>query len=139
MEAYLSSGLGRIIIDRSAYEISPNRCRFTYAHELGHIILHGDFYRTQKIKDITGYQRFQSSLSNDEERRIESQAHAFAGYVLLPQQLFREKVDALIRSAGGESQLNIQEFSLGSRELVKLFQVSEEVFMLQLKRSIRIY
>jgi Zn-dependent peptidase ImmA (M78 family) len=48
MEAYLRSDLTGIIVDHDHYmdEKFANRMRFSFAHELGHLFLHKDFYAT---------------------------------------------------------------------------------------------
>lgn len=47
VDALLTGDLTRIIVDLEEYmdDRMLNRMRFSIAHELGHFVLHGDFYR----------------------------------------------------------------------------------------------
>jgi Zn-dependent peptidase ImmA (M78 family) len=86
---------GKIVFEPLNIFISPSltsdehRLRFTFAHEVGHLILHkrlleGIIERVDT--DIT--LSFASSLSNETSRRIEYQANLFAGHLLLPKDFF---------------------------------------------------
>ena len=63
-------------------DASPNRERFTMAHEIGHYVLHRDLIREDVVDDAM----YRSALSDEYER----QADRFAGQVLLPAQTVRE-------------------------------------------------
>lgn len=64
---------------------SDGRIRFTQAHELGHYMLHRD--RQQQFECSS-----QDVLEDDEERKIESEAHDFAASLLMPLNHFRKHV-----------------------------------------------
>lgn len=67
----------RYLVGYSSNKTSAARIHFDIAHELGHIMLHG------WSEDI-------ETLSRDEFREIEQQAHCFAGAFLLPRDAFLE-------------------------------------------------
>lgn len=52
MEAFLSSDLRDICVDRTAFEGRSylHRFRFTLAHEVGHYVLHGHIYKRYDFK-----------------------------------------------------------------------------------------
>ncbi|BBN93865.1 MULTISPECIES: XRE family transcriptional regulator [Deinococcus] len=62
---------GRGVIALNDYKVNHFRSRFDLAHELGHLLLHGDV----KQKDLDDAQKYE---------RLERQAHRFAAALLLP-------------------------------------------------------
>jgi len=53
-DSYLEPDLKTIFIDQSVYEYNP-RARFSLAHELGHLVLHGEFYEIAKYSSSEEY------------------------------------------------------------------------------------
>ena len=109
-DSYLCIDPHRIVIDQSQ-ENYENRLRFTYAHELSHFLLHKDIYDLSRIKDGDSYKEFQNSLTGEEIARLEFQAYFLAGYLLMPKNVFRKKVDGLIKAEGGIKSLTISNFA----------------------------
>ena len=52
VEGFTSSDLKNIYVDEYVYTNYLNRYRFTLAHEIGHIILHRNLYRTNRFSSI---------------------------------------------------------------------------------------
>lgn len=71
--------LNRVFVGINTYEVSCVRARYDAAHELGHAILHG-FVTPQQARDPKAH------------KRIEQQAHRFAGAFLFPRSSFRREV-----------------------------------------------
>lgn len=67
--------------------LSPERRRFTIAHELGHLILHSDAYHV----DTKIFLR--NSLSSTAESAIEVEANQFAAHLLVPDWMLSESID----------------------------------------------
>jgi Zn-dependent peptidase ImmA (M78 family) len=61
----------------------PNRQRFTVAHELGHFARH----RSQQVKFED-----QNFFRNGDSNAMEAEANRFAGELLMPESLFRDRV-----------------------------------------------
>lgn len=99
-DSYLCIDPNIIVID-SLHIDFEKRLRFTYAHELSHFILHREVYNLSKVKDEESYKEFQNSISGSEIIRLESQAYYLAGYLLMPKDVFRARVDAIIKNEGG--------------------------------------
>jgi Zn-dependent peptidase ImmA (M78 family) len=78
---FQSKVLKRPFVGINTYEISAARARYDAAHELGHILLHQNVTLTQ-LRD--------PALN----KRIEQQAHLFAGAFLFPRGAFRREVAA---------------------------------------------
>ena len=84
INAFTSSDLKKIYVDENLYENLEPQYRFTLAHEYGHMVLHGNFYRQFKIKDIESYVDFLNSIDRIEYGHLEYQANCFAGHFLIP-------------------------------------------------------
>jgi len=89
----MSSNLKELTVDEYIYNNRLNRYRFTIAHEIGHIIMHADILKAGKIKLIDDYKRFMDGIPEPEYSKLEYQANAFAGLVLVPCQSLCEDVD----------------------------------------------
>lgn len=63
---------------------SPTRQRFTLAHELGHCIMHREYYRNGILERID---MFRNPENHSQE---EVEANAFAANLLMPEQMVRE-------------------------------------------------
>lgn len=86
---------GPAIIVNTDDGISIERQIFTIAHELGHLILHPDAYDPTKTQ---------------ESKREESEANAFAGYFLMPQNAFEKKLKESYGLGFVERVLHIKRF-----------------------------
>lgn len=93
--------LGRIDFENRVIQINSrlkddsHRLRFTFAHEVGHLILHQKFLQGavgEKNDDDTTLGTSNFNITNS-ERRLEIQANLFAAALLLP----RPKLDALVK------------------------------------------
>lgn len=133
VDSYITSDFKQIVIDQYCYDKHENRCRFTYAHEMAHLILHKGFYSTGSVNDIKSFLKFQNSITNDEIKSIEIQAYYFAGYVLLLSRLFRKAFEDSISLLGGKNSVSIANFAEICQNLSSTFLVSEEVVFKQVK------
>lgn len=86
---------GPAIIVNTDDGISFERQIFTIAHELGHLILHPEAYDPTKTQ---------------ESKREESEANAFAGYFLMPQNAFEKKLKESYGLGFVERVLHIKRF-----------------------------
>lgn len=85
IDACLASDLATIHVDAAAYRArSPNRYRFSLAHELAHLILHREVYRMIGFQTVAEWIEAIASIRKDDRAWIEWQADAFAGLLLVP-------------------------------------------------------
>jgi len=86
VDAYLKGDLSGIVVDNRAFMDNKfaNRLRFSYAHELGHLVLHKDFYSSFPIDTLEDFINFTLLVPEGDYRRIEYQANEFAGRLLVP-------------------------------------------------------
>jgi len=98
-------------------QVADNRRRVSIAHEIGHLFLHMGFL-TDRWRDNTVYQdnvMFRFGYSQEE-----AEANEFAATLLMPEEAFRTKVDAL--AIDGKVDLE---------ELANFFQVSVDAARLR--------
>lgn len=84
VDGFIYSDLKAIAVDESVYFNRPARYRFTLAHEIGHRILHKDFYEQYKFKLISEWKDFIKSISDKDYSYLEYHAYCFAGLILVP-------------------------------------------------------
>jgi len=84
IDGFISSDLHDITVDDSVSELYPSRYRFTLAHEVGHIILHKELFVTAKFSNYSDWKSFVNNISEVDYKKLEWQANAFAGLVLVP-------------------------------------------------------
>lgn len=99
----MSDGIGKLYVNANE---SPNRRRFTVAHELGHWRLHKQELRDNPQRSIL----FRIAIGELNKDPIESAANVFAANLLVPLEMLRKYKD-----------------SQTADELAKLFNVSKDV------------
>jgi len=86
VDALIYSDWKSIIVDHTKYfdDRYQNRLRFSYAHEIGHFILHREIHKSLKIKNIKDFQKFIKEIPPLQYGYLETQANKFANYLLIP-------------------------------------------------------
>jgi len=146
INAITSSELRTIYVDEYLYTNLERAYRFTLAHELGHIVLHKDFYRSINIKGLTDWKKFIVGVEEKEYQYLELQANNFGGLLLVPQKELTEHFDmqlkALIRSSilkrfSGLDRPDYVDITLKiiAEKLVDVFEVSAQVIRIRLEKS----
>ena len=107
VDAYLTSDLREIRVDRFIQANRPARYRFSLAHELSHLLIHQDVFKELKFTSIKEWKAAILSIPEDEYGWIENQAYSLGGLILVPPQplkdLFQTKC-AEAKRAGVELQ-----------------------------------
>lgn len=106
VEGFTSSDLSTIYVDDYIYSNRPTRYRFTLAHELGHIVLHGDLFKQHSFDEVKDWIAFIQEIDDKDHSKLEFQGYAFGGLILVPpthlKPLFKEnlhKLNPLIKEA----------------------------------------
>jgi Zn-dependent peptidase ImmA (M78 family) len=94
---FTSSDLTSITIDQYVLEKQEGRYRFTLAHEIGHIIIHGDLYSNSEFNNTMEWKEFITSFPAEDYRWFEYQAYAFAGLVLVPKDALENEANKWLR------------------------------------------
>ena len=86
IDGYSASDFSAIYVDEFVYNQRPTRLRFTVAHELGHRVLHEKYLNMLKFSSVNQWiEVILNNLDRSDYDKMEYQANAFAGLVLVPQ------------------------------------------------------
>ena len=90
IDAYLLSDLKGIVVDISQYMDDLNRyekrLRFTFAHEVGHLVLHKYIFKKFDFISPKEYLIFMDNFPEDQYSNFEYQANEFGGRLLVPRE-----------------------------------------------------
>lgn len=102
IEAALTKDYSGIYIDAETYiyledgpEWKLNRLRFSFAHELGHYILHKELADKQIYSSVDDFVEWQEDYGGEKEN-IERQADEFAGRLLVPRESLEKDIENLL-------------------------------------------
>ena len=143
MDAFLKSDLTGIVVDYDCYmeDRFQNRTRFSFAHEVGHFVLHRAIYSKLRISSPEDWKDFVLNMPEREYNSFEWQANEFAGRLLVPRQTLiseLEKTCDVIRDWGLHDYLEEDNKAVLSRvspSLCKPFGVSAEVIEKRVERE----
>lgn len=140
VDGFLSQDLQTIFVDKVIY-MDPRyyrRLRFTYAHEIGHLVLHKEEIQRCEFRTEAEWKRFREDMSEDDLFWFEQQAYEFAGRLLVPKNRLvkelekqRNKIDQFRALAErDDEELLIRAIS---RIICDTFEVSNEVIFRRFK------
>ncbi len=97
VDGFLSKDFKNIFVDENIYNDprQENRLRFTYAHEVGHLILHKKEIQNCKYRTEDEWIKFREDMSEDDLFWFEQQAYEFAGRLLVPKQRLIESLERI--------------------------------------------
>ena len=97
VDGFLSNDLQSIYIDQSIYEDYryENRLRFTYAHEVGHFILHKQEIQQCKFRNADEWISFREDMDEEDLFFFEQQAYEFAGRLLVPVDILTKEISSM--------------------------------------------
>ena len=133
LDSYATSDFKTIVLDEKTALENENRYRFSIAHELGHIILHKEYYPSN-INDVETYLRYAPGYINGP---AENQANMFAGVLLVPTADLRKSLMEFFEIEIYESRLihNKSQVAGIFSQLTKKFGVSNETLIRRIKTS----
>jgi len=94
IDSFLTKDLKNICIDNDLY-MDPrreNRLRFSYAHEIGHLILHENEIKKTTFSTPEDWIHFREDFLEDDLNWFESQANEFGGRLLVPKEKLIEEI-----------------------------------------------
>jgi len=140
VDAFFSRDLSQLSIDKDQYDFYENRARFTFAHEIGHWVLHKKFI--EKARDSK--ETWDSFILDEIKREpFEVEANRFAGYLLLPKDKLEKEYLALKANLLNDqlrNQPTPTDFVLApyiAKPISKIFHVSENCAEIRLKNLFR--
>lgn len=145
IDAFLRSDFTGIVVDIDQY-MDPmgryeRRLRFSFAHEIGHFILHQYIYKQLVFETPRDYTDFVLNIPEAEHRSFEWQANEFAGRLLVPRGVLQEEVVKVYKKLEEHSLLGMLErnpdqvLESVAPMLSKPFGVSEEVIVKRVQRE----
>lgn len=130
-EGALARDLKTIIVDEAVMDRHENRYRFTLAHELGHLTLHGALISAAPILDKESWRREVGAVDPQSYAHLEQQAYLFAGLLLVPADLLREvytEMDAFALERGVDlTEMGEDAISYVADRIGRVFRVSGQV------------
>lgn len=138
VEGSLSIDTKTIYVDEYVFRAVETRYRFTLAHELGHLLLHKEFFEGTGVSTILDWKRAYRAISENSYFELEMQAYNFAGHILVPSPHLRSRFTDFVsdnkskfveaRRKGVVREITLSFFKNNSiYRLSKLFNVSPEV------------
>ena len=133
VDAFISADFKTIYVDAEKYERESYRYRFSVAHELGHYILHREYF-SSRVEDYDEWEGLSYGSAN---HFVEFQANYFAGCLLAPED---ELTRVLNKSFGGSFARNYWSTSREKLERImmgvrRVFRVSEQVVNRRMRDS----
>lgn len=133
VDSFLTSDLSTIFIDFNIYANVENRTRCSIAHEIGHLILHGELLRKQKINSKDELGKFLDSIDDDDYGWFEYQAYSFASQVLVPKKLLISQIKQRMGYLPDKTAL--ETLSSIAQDLLEIFQVSGDLMLRRLEKE----
>jgi len=141
IDGFLTKDLKNICIDLDVFEDERqiNRLRFTYAHEIGHLILHEKEIRQCDFRTSEDWLHFHEDFLADDLNWFEQQAYEFAGRLLVPKEKLLEEIQKHqkkineYKSMIGEGEEELLEAI--SRLICDRFQVSPIVIQKRIRKE----
>jgi len=140
IDGFISNDLRTIYVDAGMYadERYDRRIRFTYAHEIGHLVLHSADIQSCKFQSENDWFQFRENLQEVSLSRFEWQAYEFAGRLLVPVNILIDKLELLkpkIRQYLEKYEDKDMLIDSISSFLCKDFEVSDEVIQRRIKNE----
>ena len=133
IDAFLTSDLSTIFIDFDLYMRFEERTRLTIAHEIGHLVLHGDMFKQLKINTTKDLNAFVSQTTDEEYRWLEYKAYSFANQLLVPSELLIQEIKRRLGKVPFKEV--IETLYPIAQDLKDVFQVSGEVLLIRLQKE----
>lgn len=111
--AAMVDGKKRVIVINEKHH--DNRKRFTFAHELAHLYLHGDQALNVDSEESPIFLRDERSSTGEYWREVE--ANRLAAAILMPADLLREELDSVAEDEEDNDEI--------TRKLAQIFKVSD--------------
>lgn len=138
-DAFIASDWRSLYVDKDKFldERFQNRLRFSFSHEIGHLILHKNIYDVFDIKSVEDYLRFIEQIPQEQYSYLETQANKFAGHLLAPRERLMVEREKIIKTRSGGLDLSKVDKEMLNQYLAiplsEIFGVSQEVIAIILK------
>jgi hypothetical protein len=140
-DALLLGSLETILVDADDYmdDRMQNRLRFSVAHEVGHLILHKDIYSQIEHQSIEDWLEFVPQIPDPEYGWLEYHANEFAGRLLVPVGVLKERLKGAIEFAQNKIPKDFLYSDAAleyiSSHLCRHFGISDQVILRRLQKE----
>ncbi|MGD9900514.1 MAG: ImmA/IrrE family metallo-endopeptidase [Calditrichaceae bacterium] len=142
VDAFLSNDLKSIYVDQDMYfdDRYLNRLRFTFAHEVGHFVLHAKEIQQCQFRTEDDWLNFREDMQEEDLFFFEQQAYEFAGRLLVPINALKRSIqnqkDKIehYRSVIGDENNDLLMGAI-SRVICTEFKVSDGVILRRLQKE----
>lgn len=140
IDAFIASDFASISVDKFIQEKRNNRYRFSLAHEIGHMLLHGYLYKKFEFKTMDEWTAAIGQMPFQDQEIVEWQADEFAGLVLVPRAILKNEFKKVLKDTEGLLKIYYKDrpelvTSILVRSLAVKFAVSEYVMKIRLERD----
>jgi Zn-dependent peptidase ImmA (M78 family) len=140
IDAFISSDFTSISVDKFIQEKRNNRYRFSLAHEIGHMLLHGYLYKKFKFETIDEWAAAIAHMPFRDQEIIEWQADEFAGLVLVPRAILGGELKKTLKETEDRLKISYKDrpelvTEVVIRSLALKFSVSEYVVRIRSGRD----
>ena len=134
VDAFISADFRMIYVDGAEYRLGGNRYRFSVAHELGHYVLHREYFSSR----VESFVEWAGLVDDNCYGYVEFQANYFAGCLLAPED---EMVRMLDAEYEGSFVRNYYKMGRGRymkvlAEMRRWFMVSEQVVTRRMRDTV---
>jgi Zn-dependent peptidase ImmA (M78 family) len=142
IDGFLTNDLKAICIDTDMYmnRRCENRQRFTFAHEIGHLILHAAEIKKCRFRTPEAWKHFHEDFNKEDLDWFEQQAREFGGRLLVPISDLESKIRAYLpeikeyHKKTGPDKAELIKDAI-SRLICTAFQVSPDVILIRIERE----
>ena len=139
-DALITSNWKSIYVDNESFldKSSQNRLRFSFAHEIGHLVMHKKLWGSFEIKNVKDYLNFYDQITKSQYGYIETQANKFANFLLVPRNRLDKEKKKVLKKTSSDFNLDlkiIDKETLNSYlaiPLADIFYVSQDVMEIAL-------
>ncbi|KKR51009.1 MAG: hypothetical protein UT84_C0003G0004 [Candidatus Curtissbacteria bacterium GW2011_GWA1_40_16] len=131
IDGFINSEFSEITLDDEMFNKFEERARFTISHEIGHGVLHSKIYKNCKIQSKEDYLKFQQSLTDENQKWLEIQAHIFAACVLVPTEKLKEEIKKAVGKQHPQAEFSIPYL----QSLPEKFKVSTDVIYRRIQKE----
>lgn len=133
IDAFINSDFTQITVDENSLTAFTQRTRFSIAHEIGHSILHREWYEKHGPQNMEDYLTFPDRIDSKSYKYIEIQASTFAGLVLVPRNLLLDQLKLMLGRIPDHE--NPEILIPVANDLLDIFQVSGDVMLRRLEKE----
>lgn len=130
----------QVFIDNDLYTLKKHKTRMqsTYAHEIGHYVLHKEIIKSFKYTTAEEYVELFNNLDENEYKWFEFQAYEFGGRLLVPVEKLIKKIQDAKKKARGNGYNHFDwSFAIDyiSHDVSKHFGVSGDLISVRIRKE----